>query len=423
MKRIVIVLLVVAALALLTLPGAVGWIAQQGHGQVVDQLQAAGHEIEAEHYERGWFSSAARHRFALADPQWREIAHTLTGEEGPVSVVVASQFDHGPMPALGTQGASLTPAWTEARSMAALRTHSGANYPLPGTLTSRVEADGRTRFEYRAESGQDKVGTVEARWKAAAIDAELSRSADTLGFSGTIGGIELADGQESVALGTTELSGMQRRQQSGLWVGNTDWRIASLSAANVSADNIEVGTHVTESAGDPSYRLSLRLGRLETGAYAGEAIEADIGLRNVDPAALADLLELAALGRPLDVFEPEQRALLQRIVASGPVITLYALRLPTHDAAIEGNAALELERGTRLDGRLSDSMKGNADLVVPIALVDALAAESTDQMRAVIELMIAFGMLQAEDRAYRLKAKYASGLLTVNGLPVPLPAF
>lgn len=424
MKRFLLAVLVVAALTLLALPGAVGWMAEQGHEQVVGRLQAAGHEFEAERYERGWFSSAAQHSLLVADPQWRELAQNVTGADGEVAMVIATRFDHGPVPGLGASGVSLAPAWTQAHSVAALRTRSGDRYALPGTLTSRVEPDGRTRFEYRAEAGQQHYGgELEAHWQPAAIDAELSRGAQRLAFSGTVEGVAITDRAGTVAVGRTELSADQRRIDSGLWIGTSDWRIASVDAPGVTVADVELATDVAQLEGAPAYRLTVRLGSLATERYAGEAIEADIELRDVDPAAVGELLELAALGRPLEVFDPAQRPLLQRLLATGPELTLHRVRVPTHDAAIVGTAALEVAPGTKLEQGWSDAVSGNADVVLPRALVDSVAAGGTDQLRAVIELMRAFRMLKLEGDSYRVRAQYAQGLLSVNGLPVPLPAF
>lgn len=420
MKKLAFVVLILLAAGIVTLPGAVGLIAEQGHETLVTRVDG----LEAERWERGWFVSEARHRFAIEEPHWRDFANAMTGAPGGVDFVVASRLAHGPLPALAVGGSSLTPAWTSAVSVAALQPATGTPLALPGQLTSRVAADGRVHFEYRASADSSEFGEgIVARWQPAHVDATLSRGGDALVFDGSLAGVVIEERGAAVNIGRTRFEGQHSRVQSGLWTGRSDWEVESLRGPRFTIDDVGLATNVAERDGQPVYRMTVEIGKLVTGAYHGNALTADVEIANVPPETMAEILELAASGRPLDLFAAHNRPLLARVLESGPTITLHRLHVPTDGAAIDGEATMAVAPGTQPGGRYSEALSGTAELAVPRTLVDGLARAGTDQLRAAIELMIALRMLRPEQQRYRVTARYENGSLNVNGLPVPLPAF
>jgi hypothetical protein len=62
------------------------------------------------------------------------------------------------------------------------------------------------------------------------------------------------------------------------------------------------------------------------------------------------------------------------------------------------------------------ALKADADILIPAELV-----EMSRQMDPQAESLIQMGFLQLTGNEYRMQAEFAGGLLTVNGLPMPLP--
>lgn len=425
MKRLLVVALVIVLFALLVLPGAVGWVAEREHTRLLDHAQAGGYELETEGYRRGWFASDARHRYRIDQPWLLQLAQAYSGDGDVSTLLIDSHLRHGPMPAIaGGQGSLFAPAWTEAASTLALRGDSGDEHLLPGRLTSRIEPDGGTHLSYRAEPGRQALDTqFEVAWQKSALDLFMNRDGDQLEFDASLGGLVLRDATTAVELGQARVRGQQQRAPSGLWTGSSAGEVDKLIAPRFAATGIGFRTQLDLEQGRPAVRVVSDIEHLSTEVLDGADARFDVGVRGVNAGAFAGFLELAATGQPLDLFAPAQRPLLSRLLADGPDLELHQLRVPFMDSAIEGTAQLRIAPGTDADGPFADALTGRADILVPRVLVHTIADSSTDQWRAAIELMIQFRVLKAEGDRYRIDARYANGILNVNGFPVPLPAF
>ena len=419
MKRLLLFILLLLFGLVFALPGGVGLVAEQGHQRALAHLVGQGHPLSGS-FTRGWFGSRAQHVYRIEDLQLRQVAGAITGDYvNASSLVVDSDLHHGPLPL-----ATLRPAWTEGRSTLALRDAAGSEVALPGQLSGRLEPGAQSRFFYRAEPGEQALDNgLVADWQDIAIELRLGRDAGELSVDGEIERLGLSDGDARLSIAGVSVEGRQRRTGTGPWKGTTTWRVGSLSAPDTRADRVTLGTDVSDVDGQPVYRITGTVGSLQSELINGNDLRVDLELRNVDSASAAGLLRLIADGRAVDIFSPQHRALLSRVLAGGPQLTLHNLRVPAGDAYLEGTGRISVAAGADplRSGGLANAIDAQTDLAVPRSLVAALAAAGTDQTRAAIELMIRLRILKPEGDRYRVKASYENGLLNVNGFPVPVP--
>lgn len=421
MKRLLFLVLLLVTVLVFAAPGAIGLLAERGHERALTHLVRVGHPLSGS-FTRGWFESRTQHLYRVEDPRLRQVAGAITGASPhDTLLIVDSRVHHGPLPL-----ATLHPAWTEVRSTLALRDAAGTDAELPGRLTSRLQPDGQSHFHYRAEPGERTLDpNLTARWQDIDVELRLNRSADRFTVDGAAKGLELSDGQSRLSIADLTVDGIQRRAGPGLWAGTTAWHVGSLSAPATQAGDIDLTTEVSSTDGQPVYRITGTVGSLQSDVISGQDLRIDVELRNVDGASAAEVLALVAEGRASEIFSPTRRALLRRVLAGGPQLTLHDLRVPSGDADLEGTASVNVAAGAdpAAAGGLANAIDAQTDLAVPRSLVEAFAAAGTEQTRTAIELMIRLRILKPEGSRYRVTARYVNGRLSVNGFPVPLPQF
>ncbi|NNF60107.1 MAG: DUF945 family protein [Gammaproteobacteria bacterium] len=424
MKRFIIIVLLLATGAVLALPGAVGVVAEQQQDRLVGEINGFSNQLVRERYERNWFSSESRYRYSIEDEQLRRLAAAVTEEpEGTPQLIVTTKMYHGPVPLIS--GGSSPLAWTDMDSSLVLRAPSGEEIELPGELRSRVEPDGSTRFIYSAAAETRALDNgLTLAWQDTRVEITLGRSQEDLGVDGDIGVIRLFDKDAEIRVGPATVASDQEKSRNGIWTGDTDIRVSSVVLHEVEADNVTLALRVLDDSDLASYAVNLGALNLRGEGLTGDA-RIDFLAQRLDAEALSGLLELMGEypnGGPMPVTDRD--ALLRRILRGGPEITVRTLRIPMSEADLEGDAHIVVEPGTGATPReLARGLEGSATLLVPKSLIEQLKTNGTAEARNAIELMQRFRVLKPEGNRYRIEAKYAGSLLSVNGFPVPVPVF
>jgi hypothetical protein len=122
----------------------------------------------------------------------------------------------------------------------------------------------------------------------------------------------------------------------------------------------------------------------------------------------------AALGQLIGVVQKD----LETLLAAGGEIRFDQLDVSVDQGTVRSKFGLSAASS---DGPFSWpglilALKADADVLVPAELV-----EMSRQMDPQADSLIQMGILQISGNEYRMQAEFAGGLLTVNGLPMPLP--
>ena len=103
MNRWLVVLLVLLAVVVLISPGIIGRMAEKNLEENIEwaESEAGNIEFKTESFERGWFTSAGRHRVMLSGASFQAFAEAYredTGYDELPSLIIDTRLDHGLLP-------------------------------------------------------------------------------------------------------------------------------------------------------------------------------------------------------------------------------------------------------------------------------------------------------------------------------------
>ena len=446
MKKLLFFLVLGLFVVLLAAPWFLGSFTER---QIEERLDAGartqpGVAVFTEEYRRRWFSSDSRHRIVVTDHRLGEALRELAGGEAfadEPAIVIETRIEHGPLP-LGVDG-SLRPGLSRAVSTFDLDPGGGDPVPLPGRLMTTMALDGSTHAEFRLEAGsrESPDGAGRISWKAASIDADISADGRRVHARGQIGGFETvsrdgADGDlRRLSVQDVEGDSVQRYTANGVPVGPTALTIGAVAVSGDGADVTLQDIHITNDAELEGELLNgsteVRVERIEGGGPGPVSIALELATQNLHEPSLAALAETAQAlerggfsGSPAEAYRLME-ADLARLVAAGPVLDLRKLGIALPDGELRLTTYLALAAGgdpePPVDAReLLGRLTGTAEVRVPASVVERVR-EIDPSAAEQLEMLIATGMLRPDGDDYRMQAEYGNGLLTINGLPLPVP--
>ncbi len=430
MKKSVVAVLVILALLVLISPGIVGRLAEKS---VDEQLRWAADEnrevvITSERFDRGWFSSAGRHRIELGKTSTgaRVLEQLGIGRDAPApAIIIDTELDHGliPVTSLTREQGSLAPGLGRARSTISIESAGGETAKLPGIVHSHVGLDGGLTSHYRVAA--DSARGVS--WGDVSIEVSADALAGRFVIDGDFESLSFVNPDyDTVALGKISLSSDMAMTEFGYAVGDLAFSIASLRLPS-DAGAVDIGPVTVEAnssldgdridiradmdfaiagpppLGDVSWSFDFVVdgwdaaaaGRLQR---AAQSIQGAAGPDAVFRVAEGDLKTLFAKGfaarfDQLDVTLPQ-----------GTLVSTIAVDIPPTDPSSFAWTGLLLD------------LDASADVRLPAALLELAAA-----MRPELNAAVAGGFLKRNGDDYEMSARYRKGLLTINGAPFPIP--
>ncbi len=428
MKKGIIALLVVLALIVLISPGIVGMLAEKSVDEQIEWAKLENQDlvITAERFDRGWFSSEGRHRIELKNaanaPGLRELLD-LSGSESLPALIIDTTLHHGPidLSSLSSENTSLAPSLGNAISTLSVETLDGTLVELPGTVYSNLGLTGDLQSTYRAQAGTQDIAT----WGDININFESIAANGDYAYDGVIESLQVDEEDRQIKLTNMSFSGDLEMSEFDFAVGDMHLSFDNMSVTSGPAAPTSMGPFVfntTAAVSDgrvnSSSELQLKidsipnLGQIELvtkvsidgvdGAALKQLVQ---GLRNVqtsaDPAAAMSAIETELL----DVLAAGADLRIERFDLSLPAGTIKSvinLKFLESDSTDFGWSSLLL------------ALEADARLEIP-EMIAGLAMAMSPQA-SVIE-----GFLRKNGDVYELEAAYKQGLLTVNGLPLPLP--
>lgn len=435
MKRWVVVLLVVLAAVVLVSPGIVGRLAERN---LESNLEWAAQEAGATaltggSFDRGWFTSEGTRRIEIRHPDLRSIvaavADVRATADAPPVLVVTTRLDHGliPVTSMARESGSLAPALASAVSTLALEPGNGETIEIPGTIVTRVGLTGTSTSHYRLDPGAFDDGSTRVEWQGADVTVRLDAGGSTVGFDAVIEPVDAAWPGEELAFGRIAFDGEQRKTQYGFNVGTVHAEIASLGGSGDRGVGAMSLTTVSELAGERvNGRTTLGVDDLVVPGVGTVNIDADMAVDGLDAASLQAIL--AAIEQAQGAAAPEEALAaaypaveddVRRLLAAGAALRVEQLDVGLPQGLVTSKLHVELPE-TDLSaftwaGALL-ALTATADIAVPVEAMDFVLT-----LNPQANALIAMGFLKKEGDAYRLQAKYAKGLLTVNGAPMPIP--
>jgi len=460
MKKFVVIFLLLG-LALLSLPGYIGFQAEDRYRVMIDQLEKGGLQVGAHRYRRGWFGADAETELVI--PLARM---DMAGPEEPKAFhfTLQSKLVHGPLlpeggfglaeidSAILVDGENIFPA----DYPALLRTHiawDGAGETLVDLPATRLEgrAD-RPRIEFKGLRGR---ATMDAGFSHARIQAHLA-------------GVKINEGGDRLLeIGNVSLNSQSRRDGDGLMLGGGRIDVGSFElldmgrAVSLRLAGIAIDVESTAQAGMVSGAVSYRL---ESAQISGEdygPAQLKLSMGNL-PATV--LLKLQHAMEDIQRLPQDQQpmAAVSVLLESGPELlkadpkfAVERLSIKTPEGDIEGRFALQpvglqwSEVGNFQ--MVLNKLESQLALRMPVSFFKTLFAQQARaqlmrdlQMRrqtgealempgpkalqqmvdaaaeAQIDRLLAQEVLVRDGEVLATEASLSSGLLSVNGKTIPL---
>jgi hypothetical protein len=412
LRRIVLTLIALIALACLA-PKAIGLLVI-GHQ---DQLAAGvahrlrGAELITEETISGWLTTSTRHRLRVTDPSSALLIADLTGRpsaDSDPALVVESRIAHGPWPLFEGR-----PGLARMRSRLSIDI-GGQLIPIPGGAITDIAFDGSgsSSMEFGRVDTTVQGGASVLIWEGARLDVAFDPDLEHIESSARVGSLTVLGPQGELRLGEAGIEGRSSATPYGFWTGSSRLTISDVSITGVDGDVNEAGDLVLD--------ITVTI----DGEVAGHRIDMTIdGLRSdqVDGGAIRLSAETGGLSAPalgrLNQAESANAMDWLAVMVPGADVRIheFTFRTDRGDMAFTGRCQVP-EDAAVSDGSadLLSSLTGEARLTISAGMLDRGQGSQ-------VEPLLATGYLKrTEDGSLVADVRIGSGLMTVNGLPMPL---
>lgn len=438
MKRWPVVLLISLAVIVFLSPGIIGHLAEKNLDENLSWLEAENDDIviTVEQFDRGWFTSAGRHRVTIKDGS---LFAVLTTEENPgsgsmPSLVIDTRLDHGllPLSSLGRKHGSLKPSLASSVSTLKIDAGDGELIDLPGTIYSTIGLTGEARFRYVMEAGSQSDDNSLVTWSGADITVNMMPSSRSFSAQGSIEPTTLESFGTVTEIGPVTFAFSQDRSQYAFGIGTVKLEIDSLTVTSPGEPPAGFGKvsldAISELDGD---RVNGR-----TTVTFTRVLVPDIGPMNVDIGFAANGLDARSLeviisalreaqgnalsATALPKIAPQVLADLENLVTRG-----LEIQLNRFDVSVPQGDLSTVITITIPESDAGDSFSWPGVVLATTAAIDLTMSTSLYEMMQTmnpqITALIAMGVLKRNGENYEAEIRYAKGLLTINGAPMAIP--
>ncbi len=442
MRRLHIVLLILVVLVLIS-PLLTGSVAQKQFNRSLVDLEELlpGLAFEETQAESGWLTSTNTQELVFKGTL---IAEDGSAEDQHSGIFLETEIFHGPiifgmgdpnMPAISF-GAAIT------RSRVSFDKGDAEPVELPGGIYNRTSYGGSGSlslvFDPLAEefSNETATGGASIRWEGARLEVDYNAGLSHVESVGVIKPLSVVSDEGEFRFGEINFESSADYSDFGIWTGSSSSSVEELAVVGSSVGlpkaftlrGVTMSAHSGIDQGRLSGGVTLSIAELDMDGIAGNSVQfatsadfdaATVGrlkntLENLDPAntdmsmglqaGLQDAgMELLAAGLTLEISE------LQINTAQGDARFVFQLEIPESDLSGEAAAMNALF-----------SMSAESNLRISRSLFDYIS-QSNPVMAPQMMALLQTGMLIEQGEQLTLIAIYDGGLLTVNGMPIPLP--
>lgn len=432
MKRWVLILLVGLAVLLLISPGIVGRMTERSIEESITlaRIESPQITIDTEQFERGWFSSAGRHRIELSDrSHFPELASFVkeAGYAGMPALILDSRIDHGPLPL-----SSLEPGLASMTSTVQLDPGNGELVDLPGRINSTLSLSGTTHADLLLEEGNWSDNDTRIDWQGAELRMTIDNAGVLTDADGFVAAVRFSTGSRKLESRRIDIAMKQEKSDYDFMVGSMDLHSGGVSLADglgnqvgFSSLDIKITSKITD---DKIYGSSaIDLAGVLTPGFGTMDIELDLNYSGFDAESFVSLYsalhDAAADGNPEDAFAaiyPAMAVELQQFLSAGVDVQVNRLNLSLPLGDILTDFRFALPGAGSADAfswpGLLLKLKASVNVQIPVPLFRMIEALQPEAGAA-----IAMGVFVLEGDQYIMQLEYAQGLATINGIPMPVP--
>ena len=411
MRRIVSVLVFLIAAAALV-PRAVGFLVAGYQERLAMAVAGSlrGVEIIQEQTVSGWFTTSARHRVRVTDPTAALLIADLTGRPAAgvrPAIIVDSRIAHGPWPLFEGR-----PGIARMQSRLAIDI-GGESIPIPGSAVTNIAFDGSgiTSMVFDRLDTTVRGGASVLMWDGARLDIAYDPRFEHIQSSGRVGSLTMLGPKGELRMGAANLEGRASETRFGFRAGSSRLAISGLAVTGVDGSAIE--------ADDVSLDIEVAV----DGESVGHVVVVDVdGLRSDDVdygtlrlSAGSEGLAAAVLGR-LGKAETVSAMEWLGVMRPGAAVRVEELSLRGNrgEALFAGHCRVPEDAAVDNPDELPGALVGEARLSISTGMVDIGPGSR------VAQLLTTGYLRQSGNGELVADIRIRSGLMTVNGLPLPL---
>jgi uncharacterized protein YdgA (DUF945 family) len=423
-KKGIVALLIVLALFVLISPGIVGMLAEKSVDEQIERATTDNQDliITAERFERGWFSSEGRHRIELQDSVNANTIRDFLGlgrHEALPALIVDTKLSHGPitLSSMSDSNGSLVPGLGKAVSTLSMEMPDGTIVELPGTVYSFLNLAGDLESTFKAEAAQQDAAT----WGDIIISFASTASTGAYAYDGHVEALQFVQNNDRFELSNFSFSGDLEMSDFGFAVGDMQLALDTLYVVEAGSLPVSIGpilfdTHTSADNGRLDSRSELSLAIDGVPGIGQFGIDTRLELEGVDGVALRRLVESLQSSQSGASMSAVEEQLLD-VIAAGADLRIERLDIALPQGTIKSEMNIQfLERDRATFGWTSMLLALEADAKFEIPELIADMAMMMVPQAGTLE-----GFLVKNGDVYELEAAYKKGLLTVNGVPMPIP--
>ena len=434
MKKSVIAVILVAVLVIIVSPGIIGGLAERSVDKSLDWAATESGElvVTSSSFERSWFSSEGQHRVELGNGQWRAALTTAAGADNDDDIpvlLIDTHLDHGliPVSSMSREQGSLAPGLGSAVSTMTIQYGNGETFDIPGTIYSTVGLSGAFDSRYVLEAGSKIVEDGEITWQPSTLNVSASADSGKIRFDGNFGAMTFGDRQQLVSINGATLNGKQALTEYGFNVGDID---VALGPMTVNVSDMEVGGNQgmklsASSAVDRGLTtadLHMEINGQNIPDFGELSVVADVEFTGIDAAALGALDK--RLNEAVDPVSPNQAVIaaeteFKDLVAAGFNVGVERFNFALPMGTIESRLSILVPKTDRASFEWT-SLLLSTEAAFYVSIPEALVQQATS-MDPQVGAIVGLGYLSKQGDVYVMDAQLKSGLLNINGAPIPIP--
>ncbi|MEO0364079.1 MAG: DUF945 family protein [Pseudomonadota bacterium] len=400
MRKLILTLGVILIAVALLGPFATGKMAESAVMDNQAETQASlppWLELVEPAFERGWFSSRASARVIITDPQVRDRVRGFLGADqfgDQPAVILDSVVTHGPLIGL------LTPGFAEVRTQ--FLTEGDAETTLPVRLKTLVGLGGTVTMDWMLDNGSYDADTTKLLWQDVTARHVVRPNSSDIDLG--IAASQFAIDREVDPVSVNEL--------------NIDWNSNRIDG-RVFSEVRTTGSLIADEQEPINLGLTLGIGNLNPNAVAPVMRILQLMANNPEMPAP---VKLKVIESDLKTLFSDEFSLVidQNMSADEAPGSVMQTRAEVNFAAVE--AMPEPFDVNRLVERATRGGQSTASMVVNQTMFEALQARDPLTQQWFLQLQ-GLGALIPEENGdgYVMQMDYADALITLNGIPIPLP--
>jgi len=427
-KKGIVALIIALALIVLISPGIVGMLAEKSVDEQIERATAKNQDlvITAERFDRGWFSSQGRHRIELQNSNNAASVRDLLGladHEPLPALIVDTNLNHGPiaLASVGGEDGPLAPGLGNAVSTLSIEMPDGELVALPGTVNSSLTLAGDLSSNYAIPAGSQDI----AIWGDISIDFESKASNGAYAYDGLIESLNIDDKDGGVALSNLSFSGDLAMSEFDFAVGNVKLALDTMSFGSGATSSLSIGPVALDASSeingdriDTVSELSVTIDDIPNVGQVG--LDTKLAIEGVDGEALGRLVQrlesVQSSGNTADMLSGIENELLD-VLAAGAKMRVEHMNIALPQGTIKSAMNIKVLESDSADFAWTSlllALEADAQFEIPEIIANMA-------MMMAPEAGFVEGFLKKNGDVYELEAAYKKGLLTVNGVPLPMP--